>query len=86
MFDCRDVSKRFYQDAVSTKARRISETTSSDRHYSSDQLEAISLSIEMLDFENILKDRCQNNDSETIKKKRRTLFRRRKFDVLIESI
>jgi hypothetical protein len=29
---------------------------------------------------------CQNDDSETIKKKRRTLFRRRKFDVLIEFI
>ncbi len=29
---------------------------------------------------------CQNDDSETIKKKKRTLFRRRKFDELIESI
>jgi hypothetical protein len=29
---------------------------------------------------------CQNDDFETIKKKKRTLFRRRKFDVLIEFI
>jgi hypothetical protein len=41
MLDCRDVSRRFHQDAVSTKAREISETTSSDRHNSSDQSEKI---------------------------------------------
>ncbi len=41
MLDCRDVSRRFHQDAVSTKAREISETTSSDRHHSSDQSEEI---------------------------------------------
>jgi hypothetical protein len=50
MLDCEDVSRRFHQDAVSTKARRIFETTSFDRHHSSDQSEeAISLSIEMSD-------------------------------------
>ncbi len=57
MLDCRDVSRRFHQDAVSTKVRRISETTSSDRHHSFDQSEAISLSIEMKNGENMLKDR-----------------------------
>jgi hypothetical protein len=57
MFDCRNVSRWFYQSAVSTKTRRISETTSFDRHHSSNQSEAISLSIEMLDWESMLKDR-----------------------------
>jgi hypothetical protein len=58
MLDCRDVSRRFHQDAVSTKAQRISETTSSDRHHSFDQSEdTISLSIEMSDWGSMLKDR-----------------------------
>jgi hypothetical protein len=32
------------------------------------------------------KEKCQMNESGTIQKNKRTLFRRRKFDVLIESI
>jgi hypothetical protein len=57
MFDCRNVSKRFYQDVVSTKTRRISETISFNRHHSFDQSEAISLNIEMSDWEDMLKDK-----------------------------
>jgi hypothetical protein len=58
MLDCRDVNKQFKQDAVSTKTRRISETTSFDQHHSFDQSkEAINLSIEMSDWENMLKDK-----------------------------
>jgi hypothetical protein len=56
MFDCTNVKRRFYQNTVSTKAQRIFETTSFDRHHSFDQ-EAISLSIEMLDWENMLKEK-----------------------------
>jgi hypothetical protein len=62
MLDCRDVSRGFHQNAVSTKARRISETISSDRHHSFDQSEAISLSIEMLDWRNMLKNKWSDND------------------------
>jgi hypothetical protein len=57
MFDNKNVSRWFYQSAVSTKTRRISETTSFNRHHSSDQSEAISLSIEMLNWESMLKDK-----------------------------
>jgi hypothetical protein len=58
MFDFEDVSKRFYQDAVSTKARRIFERTSSNRHHSFDQSkDTINLNIEMSDWESMLKDR-----------------------------
>jgi hypothetical protein len=57
MLDCRDVSRRFHQNAVSTKARRNFETTSFDQHHSFDQSEeAISLSIEMSDWENMLRE------------------------------
>jgi hypothetical protein len=53
-----NVSKRFHQDAVSTKARGIFETTSSDRHHAFDQSEeSINLSIEMLDWRDMLKDK-----------------------------
>jgi hypothetical protein len=58
MFDCRNVSRWFYQNAVSTKTRRIFETTSFDRYHSFDQSEkTINLSIEMLNWENMLKNK-----------------------------
>jgi hypothetical protein len=58
MFDCRDVNEWFYQDAVSTKAWRISEITSSDRHHSFNQSEeTINLSIEILSWRDMLKDK-----------------------------
>ncbi len=57
MLDCREISRRFHQSFVSSKTREIFETTSFDRHYSFDQSEeSISLSIEMLDWEDMLKD------------------------------
>jgi hypothetical protein len=58
MLNCKHVNKRFYQDAVSTKTRSISETTLFDRHYSFDQSkDTISLSIVMTEWENMLKDK-----------------------------
>jgi hypothetical protein len=41
MLNCRDVNRRFHQDAVLTTTRKIFETTSSDRHHSSDQSKKI---------------------------------------------
>jgi hypothetical protein len=57
MLDCRSVSKRFHQNTVSTKTRRIFETTLSDQYHLFDQSKAINLSIEMLNWEDMLKDK-----------------------------